>query len=248
MREGSTSGARGRGGVWNEKFRIMLRVIPAPDGGEWGGTKMESASQGDVSTTYFSALRDGRIETPRADKVEAIARAMEFEPGLWFKPISWWRKVLEDWEQGRGIGGLLHEEGSREDGRKRLAALLDGLFETRVDPETGEPFTEEGVARASGGALTAGDVRAMRAGELDPTRAQLLALGDVFGADPSYFFGRDEAPAWRPSPAVLEAARGRDSYLIFQNSLRLSDRDRSILMVLAESLKRGPESGETDQP
>jgi transcriptional regulator with XRE-family HTH domain len=228
--------------VYARKFRTMLRLISAPDGGQWTGTKMERATGGKVSTSYFSSLRDGHIEIPRADKIEAIAEAMGFSPGLWFKELEWWEGMEESWEKGRGLGAALEGEQRKPDG-ERLSNLLNRLFETNVDEETGEPFTNEKVARQSGGVLTEGDVEAMRVGYMtDPTWAQILALCDVFGVDVSYWAGERDAPSWRPSPAVLEVAEGRESYLIFQNSLKLSGRDRSMLKMLAEHLRREQET------
>lgn len=235
--------------MYGEKFRIMLRVIPAPDGGEWGGTNMERATDGKISTSYFSALRDGRIETPRADKLEAVAEAMGFDPGLWFKGLRWWQELEETWERGGGVAEMLRggiagaAGGEGGSAGARLSDLLGRLMETRVDSETGGPFTPERVADLSGGLLAADDVQGMLGGRLtDPTWAQVLALCDVFDVDPVYFSGRD-LPPWRPSPALMEAARGADSYRIFQNSLKLSDKDRGMLKMLAEHMRREQREG-----
>jgi hypothetical protein len=231
---------RAKGSVYAEKFRIMLRAIPHPDGGSWGGTKMERATGGKVSTSYFSALRDGHIEVPRADKIEAIAGAMGFGPGLWFKDLQWWQEVEQGWEQGRGVEVVFTRERRRGDG-ERLSRLLNRLFETKADEETGEPFTNAKVARESGGELTEEDVEALRAGRLaNPSWAQILALCDVFDVDAAYWSEHD-TPPWRPSPATLKAAEGADSYIIFQNSLKLSDKNRSVLKMLAEHLRHEQE-------
>lgn len=231
---------RARQSVYAEKFRIMMRLIGAPDGGEWSGTKMERATGGKISTSYFSSLRDGHIGFPRADKLETIAEAMGLEPGLWFKDLGWWREAEESWKKGRSLEDVLEEERREADG-EHLSRLLDRLFETKIDEATREPFTSEKVAQESNGVLTKEDVEAIRAGRLtNPTWAQILALCDVFEVDPSYWSERD-APSWRPSPAVLEAVEGMESYLIFQNSLKLSNRDRSMLKMLAEHLRREQE-------
>ena len=87
----------------------MLRLTSAPDGGEWTGTKMERATGGEVGENYFRALRNGDVGVPRADKIAAIASAMGFSPGLWFKDLSWWEAAEENWEKGGG--GLVPEEG-----------------------------------------------------------------------------------------------------------------------------------------
>lgn len=227
---------RAKGSVYADKFRIMLKVIVHPGGGSWGGTKMERATGGVVSTSYFSALRDGYIEVPRADKIEAIAAAMGFEPGLWFKGLEWWREVERGWEQGRGVEAMFARERRRGDG-ERLSRLLNRLFETKADEETGEPFTNEKVALESGGELSEEDVEALRAGRLaNPTWAQILVLCDVFDVDAAYWSEHD-TPPWRPSAATLRAAEGAESYIIFQNSLKLSEKNRSVLKMLAEHLR-----------
>ena len=83
----------------------------------------------------------------------------------------------------------------------------------------------------------------MREGNLaDPTWAQILALCEAFEVDASYW-SEKEVP-WRPSPAVLRAAEDPDSYVTFQNSLKLSKNNKSMLRALSEHLKR--EQGEAD--
>lgn len=165
---------------------------------------------------------------------------------MWFKDLEWWEEAQESWEKGRDLETVLEEEGREADG-KRLSKLLNRLFEAKADEETGKPYTDEKVAWQSGGVLTEEDVKAMREGRLaDPTWAQILALCDIFEVEPSYWSGRD-APSWQPSPAILEAAEGMDSYIIFQNSLKLSGRDRSMLKILSTHLKREPEET-TDHP
>jgi transcriptional regulator with XRE-family HTH domain len=225
--------------VYGEKFRIMLRMIPHPHGGDWTGTKMERATGGKVSTSYYSALRDGHIGVPRADKIEAIAKAMGFPAGLWFKSLTWWEEARENWERGHGRGAVLEEERREADG-ERFRMLIEHLFETRANEETKKPFTNGEVAASSGGVLTEEDVAAIRAGRLaDPTWAQVLALGAVFAVDPSYWSGRDAA-SWRPSASLLEVAEGMDAFEIFQSSMKLGEDDRTMLRMLAERLRREP--------
>lgn len=232
-----------KGSLYAEKFAIMLRVISHPDGGSWTGTKMERATGGAVSTSYFSSLVYDQIEVPRADKIEVIAEAMGFPPGLWFKSLKWWEEARENWEKGRGLGAVLETERPGADA-ERLRRLIAHLFETRVNEASGEPFTNKEVVVKSAGVLTEEDVAAMRDGrQADPTLAQALALGCVFGVDASYWSGRDPS-SWQPSPTVLEAVEGMDSYLIFQNSMQLTQGDRSALRMLAEHLRREREGQE----
>jgi hypothetical protein len=219
-----------------KKFRFMLEMIPHPDGGEWTPTKMERATDGQVSMSYFSYLRDGRIDIPRADKIEHIATAMDFPPELWFRDLDWWERVYERWKRGEDVERELKEESRRGNGR-RISKLLNGLFESRIDEETGKPYTNEEVARLSKEVLTEEEVAAMREGQLgDPSWAQILALCDAFEVDPTYWTER-RFP-WSPSPALSRAIEDPDSYIVFQNSLKLSKRNRSMLRMLSEHLRR----------
>lgn len=235
-RESYLNGRPKKKSSYTSKFNIMLKVFAAPDGGEWTGTKMERATGGKVITSYFSSLRDGYIGIPRVDKIETISEAMGFPPQLWFKDVGWWEAVYEKWANGEEVEAALSGREEKPD-RSYLSTLLNRLFELKINDETGEPFTSEEVSLLSGGVLSEEEVEALREGGLtDPTWAQILALCDVFEVDPSYW--SEHRIPWRPSPAVMKAAENQESYLIFQNSLRLSGRDRSMLRVLSEHLRR----------
>jgi len=214
----------------------MLRAIEHPDGGPWTGTRLARATDGEVSPSYFTALRDGAIDVPRADKLEAIARAMGFSPALWFRDLAWWEAAAER----RGGAEPEAGDGASEAfscGGEPLAALLKRLFELRRNEETGEPFTNREIAHLSGGAVSEEDLRDMRSGRLEnPTWRQVLAVCDAFGVSPSYFAGPELA--WVPPPGMLDEAEDRDSYVTFRNSLKLSRRDRGLLRTLSEQLRR----------
>jgi hypothetical protein len=231
---------------YTRKFNIMLKVISGPDGGEWTGTKMERATGGKLLTSYFSSLRDGHIAIPRADKIEAIANAMGFPPQLWFKDVEWWEQVYERWEKGEDVGPSLAGDEEEIDGRN-LSTLLNRLFELKINDKTGRPFTNEEVSQLSKGTLSVEEVEALREGRLtNPTWAQILALCDVFEVDPSYWSKR--RISWRPSPAVMQALEHQESFLIFQNSLRLSPRDRSMLRILSDQMRREGRKGVGEEP
>lgn len=223
-------------GSYMKKFNIMLEVLAAPDGGEWTGTKMERATDGRVRTTYFASLRDGHTRIPGADKLEYIAEAMGFPVQLWFRSVEWWEELLGRWKDGEDVKPALAGQESNV-GEKSLGGLLNRLFELKINDDTGESFTNAEVSEKSGGVLSVGDVEALREDRLaDPTWRQILALSDVFEVEPSYW-SRHRIP-WRPSPGLMRAAEGEESYIIFQNSMRLSRRDRSMLRVMSEHLKR----------
>jgi transcriptional regulator with XRE-family HTH domain len=221
--------------VYGEKFRIILKMIPHPEGESWSGTKMERATGGKVSTSYYSALRDGHVGVPSAEKIGAIAEAMNFAPGLWFKSVGWWEDVYDRWQRGEDVGDLLGGNGEKSYGG-RVSELLKRLFEVKLNEKTGKPYTNREVARESGGILAEEDVQALRDGRVgNPTWAQILALCDVFDVDASYWSTRRDP--WKVSPNVLRAVEEQDSYEIFQTSLRLSDSSRSILKILSEHLE-----------
>lgn len=238
---GDENTGRATTGVYAEKFRLMLDLIPYPDGGRWTGARMERATGGVIAASYFSTLKDGRIEVPKADKLEAIAEAMGFAPGLWFEELAWWRGLREKAEVGADPVTELETRGGNR-GTGRMSGLLDRLFEARLNAETGEPFTEAEVACRSGGALSEQDVGDLRRGSLaEPTWAQVLALSDVFGVDLSYW--SDSGGDWGLSPALLRATRDPNAYVIFQNSLKLSEEGKGMLRALSEHLRREGERG-----
>ena len=224
--------------IYGKKFRIMLQIIPHPDGGYWTGTKMQSATNNVVGPSYFTSLRSEVIEIPRADKIEAIANAMGFPVELWFKDLSWWQNAHDQWMNGELVANDLHaySEGSSE--QIDMATLVNRLFAERIDQQTGQPFTDEEVAARSNNELSSADVRALRSGELsDPTWGQLLAVSNIFGVGLSYFSG-SEAPSPPSELGTLEAKDDQESYVTFRNSIGMNKQQRSLLRSMSEHLRR----------
>jgi hypothetical protein len=220
----------------------MLEMIAHPDGGRWTGAKMVKATDGRVTSSYFTSLRDGAVDVPRADKLEAIAEAMGFPTGLWFKDIEWWRTIYSRWLEGDTEALSLAHPDSSSERTAKLAQLVNRLFSVRINPETGALFTSTEVVERSGGALTIREIDRLRSGNLaDPTWGQILALCEVFEVPTAFFSGWEVA--WFPSPALLDAAKDRESYVTFTNSRKLSDRDRTLLHTISEHLRR--EQGDT---
>lgn len=224
-------------GVYSKKFNIMLKLISHPDGGPWTGTKMERATSGQVISSYFSSLKDGHIDIPRADKIQVIALAMGFPPELWFKDLSWWEETYDRWLNGEQVQSAFSGEPAEEDRQARMVRLVNRLFEVKLDEITGQPLTNEAVAELSGGVLEVADVEGIRSGRFsDPTWRQVLALCDVFEVSYTYFAGPEVS--WFPSPAVLDAATDGDSYLTFRNSRSLGKYARTLLRSISEELRR----------
>lgn len=68
-------------------------------------------------------------------------------------------------------------------------SLINQLFETQLNPETGELFTNIEVVVASRGQLSPSHIHALRTGRIkNPTRDTLAALCRVFHLSPIYFF------------------------------------------------------------
>lgn len=67
--------------------------------------------------------------------------------------------------------------------------LINQLFVTRVNPETGEYFTNIEVVIASRGKISPSHIHGLRTGRIkNPTRETLASLCRVFSVSPGYFF------------------------------------------------------------
>src|ERR671913_256827 len=128
-----------------QKFEHLLDTYRHADGHKWTGAELAKATGGLVHRSYVTNLRKGRIESPGYEKMNAIAKAMDFPPELWF-------------EEDLGSGG----EVSAEQLSGGIPSRLEHLFEAIRNPNSGEPYTNAEVARISAGVLTEGDVEGIR--------------------------------------------------------------------------------------
>lgn len=219
----------GTGHVWARKFSRLLELYPHPDGHRWKGVELEQATNGFISGSYVTALRKGRIEEPGLNRLRRIAEVMGFSFLQWFEDLE----------------GLQREERSAaDDAGGSVSERLNQLFAAAENEHTGEPYTEREVSRLSHGRVSEEQVSKMRSGELDnPTRAQLLALCDVFDVDLSYW---DERRPNGPlmSPDTLRALRDAESLAILHKSHELPDEDKSLIMVMMQELERRRDLGE----
>lgn len=208
---------------FSERFERFLQLYRMPDGSQWTPAGIQRATNGFVNLSYISSLRSDRIRNPGADKLRAIAEAMGFPWELWYENPRDWDAVIR-----RGEG---EEEAS-------LAELLDRLFDAVENFRTHEPYTSEEVADLSRGKVTRGEVEAMRSGELEnPTMDQLLALSDVFGVDPAYWFSG--SPERSPlDPKTIDALKNPEAELILQKTLGISKQDRGMILGLIDRLSR----------
>ena len=204
-----------------QKFELFLDKYRREDGSKWSGQDLANATGGVVTRSYVSTLRKGRIENPGFEKLGAIAKAMNFPPELWFEDVE----ILP--EAARPARG---EE------RRSIAERVRHLFETIKNERTGEPYTDAEVARMSLGDLTEEEVEGIRTGRIgNPTVAQVLALSEVFGVDPSYFLDRGKKPPLLDEEA-LRALGDQRSRLLLHKSLGLSDGEKDMLIDMVERL------------
>jgi transcriptional regulator with XRE-family HTH domain len=214
-----------------QKFERFLETYHRADGRRWGGQDLHDATGGVVTRSYVSNLRKGRIENPGYEKLAAIAKAMGFPPELWF-------------EEGTEIDQRVRVVELPDD-RQNLSDRLNRLFATIKNERTGEPYTDAEVARMSLGDLTEEEVVGISTGRIgNPTVAQVLALSEVFGVDPSYFLDRGKKPPLLDEEA-LRALGDQRSRLLLHKSLGLSDGEKDMLISIIEHLKRLREANET---
>ena len=204
-----------------QKFELFLDKYRREDGSKWSGQDLADATGGVVTRSYVSTLRKGRIENPGFEKLGAIAKAMNFPPELWFEDVE----ILP--EAARPARG---EE------RRSIAERVRRLFETIKNERTGEPYTDAEVARMSLGDLTEEEVEGIRTGRIgNPTVAQILALSEVFGVEPSYFLDRGKKPPLLDEEA-LRALGDQRSRLLLHKSLGLSEGEKDMIIDIVERL------------
>lgn len=217
-----------------EKFNLLLDLFPHPDRKgcsdpkkrRWKGVELERASGGGVSSAYISSLRNGDIARPGMEHLHLIAKVMGF-------PFRLWLTDPEDWKlKSRG------DPTAAEPGKEavmRRAELLEQLFQSVYNRQTGQPYTNREIAERSQGRLAEEDVAGLREGSIpDPTIGQLLALCDVFDVDVSYWSeGREKKPLL--DQHTVEALRDSKRYLALQKST-LSDDHMDMVLLLMDQL------------
>ncbi len=215
---------------FNERFERLLRLYRKPDGSEWSPTDIQRATNNFVNLSYVSNLRAGRIRKPGLDKLRAIASAMGF-------PWELWLEDLEDWDS----------VARQKDVSRDFTEALNQAFDVVENFRTQARYTTQEVANLSGGRLTTGEVEAMRRGKVDnPSMGQLLALSDVFGVDPGYWF-RSSSDRALLDQKTLEALRDPEAQFILHKSVGIPQEDRSILLQLLDRLRsRSDRAGDKD--
>lgn len=205
-----------------QKFERFLEEYRRTDGRKWGGQELEEATGGAVTRSYVSALRKGKIANPGYEKLLAIARAMGFPPELWFGTEPWLRNGPE--------ASVADEK--EED----IAGRLGRLFRMIPNDRTGEPYTNAELARTSLGDISEEEVEGIRSGRIaNPTVAQVLALSEVFGIAPSYFFETGKKAPLLDEEA-MKVVGDRSSLAIANKSLGLSDGEKELVIEMIERL------------
>jgi transcriptional regulator with XRE-family HTH domain len=202
-----------------QKFEALLEMYRRPDGRKWSGQEIDEATGGVVTRSYVTNLRKGRIENPGYEKLAAMAKAMGFQPEVWFE---------EGLSEGRSIGQTEESRG--------VAGRLEHLFEVVRNPKTGEPYTNAEVARMTLGDFSEEDVERIRTGAVgDPSVGQVAALASVFGVEPSYLLDRGQPSLL--DEELVQALRDEDVRAITRESLRLPDRERQLVLGIVRQFR-----------
>ncbi|HEV2743137.1 MAG TPA: hypothetical protein VGV91_08290 [Rubrobacter sp.] len=206
--------------TFGKRLSIFLDRYRKPDGSKWTTKDIEEATNGFVTASYLSNLKADRIRQPGYDRLKAIATAMRFPPALWYEPS-------EEWDGAE----------QRHRGRQpSLARAVTVLLRTTPNSRTGKPFTPEDVARVSGGQLTAEQVRALQTGELtDPAMSQLVALSEVFGVDPGFWYSPSE-DLLALDDEVFDALRNEKTHLILSKIHGRPDAEKDMILRTMEHL------------
>jgi hypothetical protein len=155
------------------------------------------------------------------EELATIAKTMGFPREAWFEDAP-----------GDGI------QTAPTEGRD-LAERVGYLFDTIVNPGTGEPYTNAGVARMSVGGLTEEEGEGMRPGAIpDPTVGQVAALAAVFGVDPSYLTGSKEPPTL--DAELIEGLRDETTRQISCEALHLPEHEREIVLGIVRQFGEAP--------
>lgn len=232
------------GREYARKFELLLDLFPFPDGADsprttqrrWKASELEVATHRQLSASYLSALRKGKIGQPGREHLRLIALVLGFPEELWYLDPEEWQEELrgheraglraEEFAGGEYLGELL---GRRMGEPGRLTA------NTRVDTRTGRPLNTSyaEVASRSGGRLTEEEVLRIRKGGIDrPTLTQILGLSAAFGVPVSewidpFDFGRE--PQRRRD-------EGEDADVIDPTEIRRLSLDQEVQDLDAEEL------------
>ena len=219
------------------KFNLLLESFLRADGEPWTGSEIEEATGHEVTGSYVSALKAGKFKRPGIKYLGLIADVVGFPFELWRLEPEFWDEYLEAHPPRGSIRSLPPSQSvPRVPCGQVLASLVGRLFAKGRNPATGEPYTEEGVARRSRGRLTAEEVRRMRSGEQvgPPPEIKLIALADAFGVPPRYWHEEDWCLSPDPSEVVnkelamtctFEALnRGQQNAVLALARLMLEDR------------------------
>ena len=218
--------------TFGRRLALFLELYPKPDGTSWTARDVEDATNGFVTASYLSNLKADRIRQPGYDRLKAIAVAVGFPPALWYEPS-------ERWEEAE------HRHRRRQ---PSLARAVSVLMRGTPNSRTGEPFTAEDVARASGGQLTPDEVRALQTGELtDPAMSQLMALSEVFGVDPGFWYSPSE-DLLALDDEVFDALRNEKTHLILSKIHGRPDAEKDMILRTMEHLDTMRDLYRADRP
>ena len=218
--------------TFGQRLSLFLDRYRKPDGSSWAPKDIEAATNGFVTASYLSNLKADRIRQPGYDRLRAIATTMRFPPALWYEPSAGW------------------DETERRHRRRQpsLARAVSLLLRTTTNSRTGKPFTAEDVARLSGGQLTPDQVRGLQTGELtDPAMSQLMALSEVFGVEPGFWYSPSE-DLLSLDDDLFDALRNEKTHLILSKIHGRPDVEKDMILRTMEHLDAMRHLYSADQP
>ena len=211
------------------KLEMLLERFPRTDGEKWRGHEIEDATDYMVTSSYFSALKEGKFKRPGIRQLSLIANVVGFPFDLWrMEPELWDEYLAVHPSRGGFRSPLPGQPVPQVPCGGQLASLVENLFANKHNLVTGNPFTEEEVARWSRGRISTEEIRVMRGGAQigPPPEIKLLGISDVFGEPPWYWYMpsrarwiTDEMDATPPDPdrlstditeAILESSKSLD--------------------------------------
>lgn len=202
-----------------DKFQLMIERFPRADGEPWSGAEMQRATDGQVTSSYFSGLRKGKWKQPGIRHLSLIADVMGFPFELWRLDPEYWEEEIRRHSKYNDARNNYQREPGEEAERdpfvaafrlyeedismsstatlpngEDLANLLNILFDSKTDPRTGQPYTINRVSRLSRGRVEPEEIARMRAGGQTekPAEIKLIALSQVFGIPMSYWYVSNE--------------------------------------------------------
>lgn len=110
------------------RFELLLDRFRRADGEPWRAVEIEAATGRRVTSSYTSALRKGKFQSPGIPHLRCIAETMGFPFDLWYvEPEEW------DWVPGGRPPQPLDETLALDQRERAVVQLMRGMDDCRKD-------------------------------------------------------------------------------------------------------------------